>query len=239
MSIKQKKTVKEITKKEGRIQRENLGVAPLAEQGQTSSPKQKLTPKEQEELNEQLRQAAKIGNTKYIQRLAILGADVNSKDPEDWTALHYAAWNGHADACKVLKELGADINSKDNYDKTAISYAAQDGHTDACKVLKELGADINAKDKKGQTAIHLAAMDGETETCKVLLELGANPLLKNKDGKTARDVTYGYRPEIKKLLGKWENVWFVKLIGKEKVNKLLDAIKECNSERVGEIFVGL
>ena len=75
------------------------------------------------------------------------------------------------------------------------------------------------------------------EICRIFLEFGANRLLKNKKGKTARDVTDSSK--IKKMLENWEIGWFGKLIGTENVNNILDAVKECNPEKIYEIVANL
>ena len=41
------------------------------------------------------------------------GADVNAVDKDKWTALHYAAQNGHVDVVKVLLQNGANVNAVD------------------------------------------------------------------------------------------------------------------------------
>ena len=208
--------------------------SPLSEEGRRRKP---LTPKQQEELDKQFRDAAKKGKTEDIRRLAKLGADINSKDNDGRTAIHFAAYFSTTETCRVLKELGADINSRTNDDLTALHVAAGNGYTETCRFLvKELGADVNAKGDMGWTVLHLAAGNGHTETCRVLCwELSANPLIKDKGGKTARDLTN--IPEIKKLLKTGENVW--KSVGEKKIKELFGAIKECNPEKIGEIIGGL
>ncbi|KAF5363879.1 hypothetical protein D9756_000064 [Leucocoprinus leucothites] len=42
--------------------------------------------------------------------LSELGADLNTQDSNGWTALHFAAKNGHTEIVKVLAELKADPN---------------------------------------------------------------------------------------------------------------------------------
>jgi ankyrin repeat protein len=42
------------------------------------------------------------------------GAQVNSKDKDGWTPLHWAAWNGHLDIVQILLPNGADVNAKDS-----------------------------------------------------------------------------------------------------------------------------
>ena len=66
---------------------------------------------------------------------------------EIWTALHFAASNGHVDVAKVLIQNGADVNAVHNEVKrTALHHAAEYGHVDVAKVLIQNGADVNAVD---------------------------------------------------------------------------------------------
>ena len=157
-------------------------LSPLSEEGKRRKP---LTPKQQEELNEEFRDAARTGKTKDVRRLARLGADVNEQDNNGWAPIFWAASNGHTETCRVLvKELGVDINTKDDDDGwTAIHFAAAYGHTKTCKILKELGAAINEETNRDLAPIHLAAWNGQTETCRVLVkELGADVNAKDNDG---------------------------------------------------------
>ena len=82
------------------------------------------------------------------------------------TALIYAAWNGHADAVKLLLKAGASIVAKNQTTKellrnasadrlrvpeqqriaAALILAAQYGHANTVNLLLEARADIEAKD---------------------------------------------------------------------------------------------
>jgi len=91
---------------------------------------------------------------------------------DEYTALHQAAKNGHADTVRVLVELGADVNVRDNDGWTALQRAAVQGHVDTVRVLVELGADVNITN--GWAALHLAAAEQDADTMRVLVELGAD-----------------------------------------------------------------
>lgn len=51
----------------------------------------------------------------------------NVRDNSGYTALHYAARNGHLDACQLLIDGGANINAKTNGGVTPIHRAAMMG----------------------------------------------------------------------------------------------------------------
>ena len=46
------------------------------------------------------------GNAKKVEEAIMNGANVNAKDNDGWTALMYAAWNGHTDTAGLLCKYG-------------------------------------------------------------------------------------------------------------------------------------
>lgn len=56
----------------------------------------------QDDLNEQLRQAAREGDAGKIRLLVMSGADVDARDAEGWTAFHLATSHGHHQAATTL-----------------------------------------------------------------------------------------------------------------------------------------
>ena len=76
------------------------------------------------ELNDRLIDAAKNEDIKNVRELLANGADVDAKDKNGETALHWAACDGRVDVAKILIEKGADVDAKDNHGWTALHEAA-------------------------------------------------------------------------------------------------------------------
>src|SRR5204863_3116842 len=59
-----------------------------------------------------LRWAASKGDCEDVQKLLEEGDDVNEKDNDGWTALHWAVFDGHEKVARLLIEHGADVDAK-------------------------------------------------------------------------------------------------------------------------------
>ena len=154
--------------------------------------------------NEDLIQAANVGNLEGERGALRAGADVNVKGNDGDTALRAAAWNGHANVIPLLLRAGADVNSKDMYGGTALMYAADMGYANVIPLLLQAGADVDAKNTDGVTALMGAAMQGQANVIPLLLRAGADVYARNKDGSTAEDLARRIgKTEIITLLDDW------------------------------------
>lgn len=92
------------------------------------------------------------------------------------TALHYAAYFGHAEACSVLIRFNAPVECLENLEKqTPLLYAAKNGNIECVRVIIEEGkANPEKGDKFSRTPLHHACMNGHTEVVKYLLSKGVN-----------------------------------------------------------------
>jgi len=83
------------------------------------------------------------------------GAKVDETDPDQMTALHWAALSNHAEAVKALIAGGAKVNAVDAFGYTPPLYAAtiDFGDDETVKPLLQAGADPSIKSKDGKTAI--------------------------------------------------------------------------------------
>lgn len=98
------------------------------------------------------------------------GVSANAEDSAGYTALHYAARNGHYQLCKTLLENGAAINAQTRCGHaTALHRAARQGHIDIVELLIQFGANANLKDADGYIALHKALDAGSITVSKFLL----------------------------------------------------------------------
>jgi ankyrin repeat protein len=94
------------------------------------------TPDPKQQLNEQLYEAVRKGDTAAVRTLLDKGADVNAKFRYGATALFKAAERGHTEIVKLLIERGADVSVKDTfYSATAMTWALDKGHAEVVRAL--------------------------------------------------------------------------------------------------------
>ena len=101
--------------------------------------------------------AAMEGDLNRIKELAAQGEDVNVKDSEGATVLHYAALTGQLNVVSFLVERGADVNAKDKKNgKSVLHEAVFSGNLELVKWLVQNGADVNAKTNNEVSVLHFA-----------------------------------------------------------------------------------
>ncbi|XP_064601004.1 ankyrin-3-like [Liolophura sinensis] len=89
--------------------------------------------------------------------------EINQKDHEGMTALHWAAFHDRPNHVRILLERGADIFREDIDGKTALHWAAQNGNLQCCELLykwKDGTSLLNHGDHAGKTPVHFAAAAG-------------------------------------------------------------------------------
>ena len=135
-------------------------------------------------------EAATLG---YIDRLrARLEEDptrATAFSPDGFTALHYTAFFGKAEAARVLIAAGAGVNvvSENPLTVQPLHSAAAGRHHEVCRVLVAAGADINATQQARYTPLHEAAQQGDDELVELFLSAGADPSARLDDGRTPAD----------------------------------------------------
>lgn len=114
-------------------------------------------------LNNDLLNAASIGDDEETQRLINLGANPNARNIKTHqTALHCAAIQGHLNICTILLEAGAHVDPIDSLGCTPLLWAAQEGHHEICSFLLEHEANVNATSKVNATALLKAVWMNDT-----------------------------------------------------------------------------
>ncbi len=136
-------------------------------------------------------EAATLG---YLDRLRErLEADpgaVSAFSPDGFTALHFAAFFGKAEAARVLLEQGAsvDARTRNPFANQPLHAAAAGRHLEVSGVLIAAGADVNATQHRGYTPLHEAAQHGDVEMTELFLSAGADRAATTDAGETPADL---------------------------------------------------
>ena len=169
--------------------------------------------------------AAMAGDADSLDRLLDAGADINGGPRREITAIHEAAFQGHAETVHHLLGRGADPTRRDAmWDSTAIGWASGGGHDELVRelfngpqvdiadavelrrpdvvrrLLTEDPACVNGRDGRGGP-LREAAFQGNAEIIALLLAAAADRTLGNDAGLTASDyaTTRGHH-EVQRLL---------------------------------------
>uniref|UniRef100_A0AC34FJ21 26S proteasome non-ATPase regulatory subunit 10 n=1 Tax=Panagrolaimus sp. ES5 TaxID=591445 RepID=A0AC34FJ21_9BILA len=124
---------------------------------------------------------------KYL--LSSVDSDVNHKNKNGQTPLHYAASKNHPNIVKLLIENNADLNQTDKLGAAPLHRASAQGHIDVVKILcSNPKIRIDIKDNEGNTPLHLACEDQNDSLAIFLAKSGANVKMQNKEEKTPLDL---------------------------------------------------
>jgi ankyrin repeat protein len=143
-----------------------------------------------------LHSATWYGDLEIVQVLLDYEADVNARDPNNWTPIHYLSEGNPppetphnnpellSAIARLLLEHGAEVNARTNSGLAPLHVAAQYGRVEVARVLLDHGANVGAEDDEGRTPIYVAANYGRAKVAHMLLEHGANVGAGDNNGKT-------------------------------------------------------
>nr|XP_033338849.1 ankyrin repeat domain-containing protein 39 [Megalopta genalis]XP_033338850.1 ankyrin repeat domain-containing protein 39 [Megalopta genalis] len=149
--------------------------------------------------------AAQYNELDRVKALMNKGVSANVVDSAGYTALHYAARNGHYEVCKMLLENGAAVNAQTPCGHAAALHrAAMQGHIDIVKLLLKFGANANLKDIDGYTALHKALAAGSVSVSKFLIMYTDLTLMTNNQ-LSVEQLAKEKCPDIVQFLSKYIN----------------------------------
>ena len=128
--------------------------------------------------------AASEGFYTEIERMILMGADIENKTSEGATPLVLAVANNRLEAVKVLLYYDADVNIITNMYETPLLIAVKNQNLEIAENLIRHGADINFRDKHGATPLHYASIYGYFYLSDLLLYYGSEIDTKDFDGST-------------------------------------------------------
>lgn len=121
-----------------------------------------------------LADAAMNGDQQAVRLLIQQKADVNARQMDGSTALHWAVRSDNLEMADLLIRAGANVSAANHDGATPMLLAAINGDPAMIEKLLQAGADPNAPlDEYGDTALMLAARTGKTDPIKALLDHGA------------------------------------------------------------------
>lgn len=118
--------------------------------------------------------AAEAGDSAAALALLAGPADVNARQDDGTTALHWAAYHDDLPLIRRLLKAGAKANVANDYGATPLAEAAERADPEALRVLLDGGADVESANADGQTALMTVARTDIVEAAKVLVAHGAN-----------------------------------------------------------------
>ncbi|KAH0545483.1 hypothetical protein FGG08_000484 [Glutinoglossum americanum] len=131
-------------------------------------------------------------------------ANVNLKDNEGRTALHYAALAGSVGIAEMLIQRGAEVGSEDHEGMTPLHRAVLAGSIDTTELLLKGEATVNAINSETLTPLMLGSRWGYHAITGLLLEHGANVMATDAGGYSALHYAAdsGSLETVQALLGK-------------------------------------
>ena len=131
-------------------------------------------------------EATRADDAQGVRALIDAGADVNARQGDGASALHWASHRDNLAIARLLVDAGADPNAANDLDATPLWLAAENSSASMTELLLDAGADPNLTLAMGETPLMIAARSGAAETVALLLAAGANPNAAERErGQTA------------------------------------------------------
>jgi len=96
------------------------------------------------------------GNTDTANALIAAGAEVDARDKQGKTPLHYAVGMGWTDTVNLLIAADAKVEERDRFGRTPLHHAAANGRAESIIALLDSGASAAARTESGDTAFDFA-----------------------------------------------------------------------------------
>ena len=117
--------------------------------------------------------AVELGRIEVVRQHLAAGTDVNDRGGiTGLTALHQAAFHGHAEIAALLIEAGADVNAASRRGETPLHSTVYWEHREVAALLLANGAAVNAKLENGQTPLDWAVQLGASDMAKFFRSQG-------------------------------------------------------------------
>jgi ankyrin repeat protein len=138
---------------------------------------------------EALAGAAEGGHVEVVQKLLDRDAHPTVPDCSGSTALHWAAWGGHAEAGNMMRDEKNNVEKNGTAEMGTHSQLSLTSrcHESVIQLLLENGATIDAQNRQGCTVLHWVSGAGSAQMIQCLLDHGADVTVEDNTGLTATD----------------------------------------------------
>ena len=125
------------------------------------------------EADPRLVHAAAQQDTPSVRALLTAGADVDTRQPDGATALHWAAHWNDLQTADLLLTADADVNAANDHGVTPLALACENASMAMVERLVRAGANPNLAQVSGLTPLMIAARTGNATVVEALLARGA------------------------------------------------------------------
>lgn len=148
----------------------------------------------------------RTGSVSEVMKSIKSGFNLQRRDAEEWTCLHWATEYGHEGlVLNLLDKEPLLLNMKTKEGLSAINIAAWRGNRRMVELLLEQGAEVDDRTKWGEGPLHHAVTFGYVEVCELLLQRGADPFREDKLKRSPFMIAMQKgSPALKKVFQKYE-----------------------------------
>ena len=132
-----------------------------------------------------LAEAAKLRDLQAVRSLLKQKADVNARQADGATALHWASHWDELETADLLIRAGANVDAANDYGITPLSLACSNGSAAMAEKLLKAGAKPNPAQWSGETPLMTCARTGNPDAVLALLSHGADVNAATRRGQTA------------------------------------------------------
>ncbi len=184
-------------------------------------------------INNQLFVAVKNGDLQWVRDCIRERANVDSRDNNNWTPLHYAADKGYAELVNILLQNRANTNAENNGKATPLHFAARNGHIKVVEALLSSKAIVNPTTQNNNwTPLHFTAKHNYIAIIKALLKHGTVHDARDSQGRAPVQLTNN--PEITEFLNIIDKLF--SFVREGNLNELISylnkgtEVNSCNSD---------
>jgi len=118
--------------------------------------------------------AVRAQDTAAVRAALAQGEDVNARQPDGATALHWASFRDDAEIAELLLTAGADVNAANDLGATPLWLAADNGSAAMVARLLAAGAAPDVRLPEGETPVMTASRTGNVDAVTLLVAAGAD-----------------------------------------------------------------